>query len=64
MAYDIGINDPKRILFFSSEKGLDDLERFEHWACDGTFKVCPTLWYQLVTIHVIRGGVGVPRLFA
>ena len=45
--------DPNRILVFSSEKGLDDLESSRNWACDGTFKMLPSLRCQLVTLHVV-----------
>ena len=64
LTFDSGINDPDRILVFSSEKGLDDLESSRNWACDGTTKVSPSLWCQLVTLHVIIGGSCVPRVFA
>lgn len=49
---------------FFLRKGLDDLESSKTWACDGTFKVSPSLWYQLVTLHIIIGGSCMSRLFA
>ena len=34
------------------------------WHVDGTFKVCPTLFYQLFTIHAVVHGQMVPCVFA
>ncbi len=64
LAYDSGVEDPQRIIIFASQTGLSDLEISEHWACDGTFKSCPTLWFQLITIHAKVGRYFVPRLFS
>ena len=35
---------------------LDELSKNNIWMMDGTFKVAPTLFLQLYTIHVIIGG--------
>ena len=64
LVFDSGIDDLDRILVLPLEKGLDDLESSKNWAFDGTFKVSPSLWGQLVTLHIIIGRLCVPRLFA
>jgi hypothetical protein len=37
---------------FASNTGLDLLSKSENWYADGTFRVVPTLFYQLFTIQV------------
>ena len=44
-----------RILIFSIEPCLDALRRSPNWMIDGTFKTCPSLFYQLLVIHAIQG---------
>uniref|UniRef100_A0A0L8GFH2 MULE transposase domain-containing protein n=1 Tax=Octopus bimaculoides TaxID=37653 RepID=A0A0L8GFH2_OCTBM len=57
-------DESDKSLVFYLEKCLDDLESSENWACDGTFKVSPSLWCQLLTLHITSGGSCVLRLFA
>ena len=64
LAYDSGIEDKNRLLEFSSINGLDDLESSDRWACDGTFKVCSSAWYQLMSLNTITSDLCVLRLFA
>ena len=52
LQYDSGIEDPDRILIFMTESGKKDLENYGHWAGDGTFKICPVIFYQLYMVHV------------
>ncbi|XP_040067534.1 uncharacterized protein LOC115321405 [Ixodes scapularis] len=33
------------------------------WFCDGTFKVVPSLFYQLCTIHALKNGITVPMVY-
>lgn len=47
-------NANDRILIFSTDQNLDWLQASEHWFCDGTFKVSPILFDQLLTIHGLR----------
>ena len=50
LLYDSGAaND--RILIFSTRRNLQLLSRSEHWYADGTFKVVPSIFTQLYTIH-------------
>ena len=55
LAYDSGSDDENRIIIFATESGLDDLERSNVWASDGTFKSSPNMWFQFFTIHTIIG---------
>ena len=64
LVFDSGIEDSKRILVFATENGLNDIEKSTLWACDGTFKTCPTLWYQLITIHASIQNKLFPRIFS
>ena len=54
--YDSGVGDQEQIFIFSSEIWLQLLRESEHWYTDGTFKVCPEIFYQLYTIHGQRNG--------
>lgn len=62
LRYDSGSDDNERILIFSTDQGLDDLVKYSSWACDGTFKVSPSFYYQLYTLHIQCYGCSVPRL--
>ena len=42
-----------RIIVFGSSTMLDQLARSDTWLMDGTFKMAPSLFYQLYTIHAI-----------
>ena len=64
LAFDSGINDENRILIFVMEDGLEDLVRFPNWAADGTFKVSPSIYYQLYCIHIQERTFSIPRIFA
>ena len=64
LRYDSGIGDDGRILIFASDQGLELLSNSEHWFCDGTFKVCPEIFYQVYTIHALVNGRVLPCLFA
>lgn len=64
LQYDSGKDDVNRMVIFASDKGLDDICLYNNWGCDGTFKVCPSIFYQLYTIHIVVGEICVPRIFA
>jgi hypothetical protein len=61
---DSGKEDENRILIFATNSGLDDLEMSCNWAGDGTFKICPSIFFQLYTIHTQFQSFSVPRVFA
>ncbi|XP_068225286.1 uncharacterized protein [Palaemon carinicauda] len=51
------------ILGFGTKAGLDDLEKNKDWACDGTFKCSPEIYYQLFTLHIVIKNISIPRIF-
>lgn len=55
--------DTQRILIFSTQKNLDLLKCQDTWFCDGTFNVAPTIFKQLVTIHISTGGYIIPLVY-
>ena len=64
LRYDSGIGDDERILIFASDQGLELLSNSEHWLCDGTFKVCSEIFYQVYTIYALVNGRVFPCLLA
>jgi len=50
LLYDSGPGSD-RLLIFGERHLLQGLERAKQWLADGTFKVVPSLFYQLYTIH-------------
>ena len=63
LQFDSGVGDGHRMLIFSTDTFLQHLHDAENWMCDGTFKVSPTLFYQVFTIHaVIRNNI-LPSVF-
>jgi len=50
LLYDSGPG-PHRILMFGDLTLLDGLARADLWLADGTFKVVPSIYYQLYSIH-------------
>ena len=57
--YDSGHEDPLRILILGKQELMDVLEQAELWLGDGTFDVCPAVYYQLYTIHC-KVGINYP----
>lgn len=51
LIYDSGSDDDNRILMFSAPYALQRLASSDHWFSDGTFDSCPSIFYQLYTIH-------------
>jgi hypothetical protein len=49
--HDSGIDGGERILILGCQELLDGLARAKLWLADGTFKVVPSIFYQLYTIH-------------
>ena len=63
LLYDSGEDCSDRILVFGTEAGLDDLEKNKNWACDGTFKCSPEIYFQLFTLHIVIKNICIPRIF-
>ncbi|CAF1635202.1 unnamed protein product, partial [Didymodactylos carnosus] len=53
-----------RLLIFSSVDQLQLLDNCEELLVDGTFKVTPTVFYQLYTMHVAYRNAVIPAVFA
>ena len=64
LIYDSGVGDENRIFIFASDIGVQLLGESEHWYADGTFKVCPEIFFQLYTIHAQRDKQIFPCLYA
>lgn len=56
-------NDSILIIIFATTGNLHHLSRAKVWYGDGTFKVCPTLFYQLYTLHAEVHGQVVPLVY-
>ena len=61
--FDSGPGDD-RIIMFTTDSNLALLRESMRFAGDGTFKVSPTLWYQIYTIHAMKNGYTVPCVYA
>ncbi|KAG0441339.1 hypothetical protein DMUE_1117 [Dictyocoela muelleri] len=48
--FDSGIYNSNRAICFTTENNLLHLSQCEIWIADGTFKSCPSLFYQFYTI--------------
>ena len=59
---DSGKDDANRILIFSTKSNLSI--EIENWFIDGTFAVCPELFYQLYTINTFYKGKNLPLIYA
>ncbi|CAF3046268.1 unnamed protein product [Rotaria sp. Silwood2] len=53
-----------RSLIFCSYNDLLYLSQHEDWYCDGTFYTCPSIFYQIYSIHVYHDGISTPCIFA
>ncbi|KAG0426819.1 hypothetical protein DMUE_5946 [Dictyocoela muelleri] len=51
--YDFGINDPDRVLVFSTFSNIQHLSYNNVWICDGTFRSSPRDYYQIYTIMAV-----------
>ena len=52
LQYNSGIEDSSRILIFASDEALRHLKVNKNWAADGTFKCCPSTFFQLFIVHI------------
>ena len=55
--FDSGDIEPDWMLIFGDRVNAPFLQIHNyHWLCDGTFKICPMQFYQLITVHNQMGG--------
>ena len=59
-AFDSGKESPNLFIIFTTTLNLDELEFSAKWAVDCTFAFCPSLFYQLYTMHGIIKDTTVP----
>ncbi len=45
-----------RMLMFGTASNLEMMRKADDWFLDGTFSVCPSLFYQLYTFNIIKQG--------
>ena len=65
LLYDSGTEDPARLLIFGQQTLLELLQSTQHlWLADGTFKLCPEIFFQLFTIHTSINGNNPPCIYA
>ena len=64
LIHDSGVGDENRILIFGSVQALELLGQSLHWFSDGTFKVCPEIFYQLYTLHALINERVIPCIYA
>ena len=53
-----------RVLLFATADALDVLGNEKIWYIDGTFKSCPSIFYQVLTIQCIVDSVTIPCVYA
>jgi len=63
LLFDSGAEDAGRILIFATDQAIQLLQTSEDWFCDGTFSVCPEIFFQLYTIHARFNGRIIPCVF-
>ena len=61
---DSGVGDNDRMLIFATDQALQLLSESDDWYNDGTFKVCPEVFFQLYTTHARVHGRTIPCVYA
>ncbi|KAG0442123.1 hypothetical protein DMUE_0520, partial [Dictyocoela muelleri] len=61
--YDSGEDDENRILVFSTASNIIHLENSKIRICDGTFRSCPSDFYQIYTIMGILNNQNFPLMY-
>ena len=63
LLFDSGPGDDGRILIFATDQAVELLSTSNDWFCDGTFIVCPEIFFQLYTIHARSNERTIPCVF-
>ena len=63
LLFDSGIGGAERILIFATQQGLQLLADYDHWFMDGTFKLCPQIFFQIYSIHALVNNQTLPCVF-
>jgi hypothetical protein len=56
-------DDDKRIIIFATASNIKLLKSTSTWYGDGTFAVCPQIFYQLYTVNVLSSGKNLPLAY-
>ena len=64
LIFDSGQGDADRIFIFGTNQSLQLLSQSQNWFGDGTFKVCPQIFFQIYTIHAQINGRILPCIYA
>ena len=64
LLHDSGKEDNERFLIFGQRSLLELMESLDTlWLADGTFKLCPEIFFQLFTIHITINGYNPPCVY-
>ena len=64
LLFDSGEGDINRMFIFATNYGIDMLANSSQWFGDDTFKLCPHIFSQMYTIHVLVNHEVLPCVFA
>ena len=64
MFFDSGIGDINRMFIFATNDGIDMLANSSQWFGDGTFKLCPQIFFQIYAIRAQVNHEVLPGVFA
>ena len=64
LLFDSGVGDANRMLIFATDDGLQMLANSPQWFSDGTFKLCPEIFFQIYTLHALSNNEVLPCVFA
>ena len=63
LLFDCDVGDVNRLIIFATNDANRLLATNLHWFIDGTFKVCPEIFFQIYTIHVLINHQTFPCVF-
>ena len=64
LIFNSGQGDADRIFIFGTNQSLQLLSQSQKWFGDGTFKVCPQIFFQIYTIRAQINGCILPCIYA
>lgn len=64
LLHDSGVGDVNRIIVFATDDAIQLLGTSNHWFMDGTFKLCPEIFFQIYTVHALINNKTFPCVFA
>ena len=56
--------DDDKIVIFGTERALQHVSEADTFFVDGTFSVCPSIFYQVFTIHIMKYNQVFPMIYA